>query len=62
MRLLYLMKIMIMVQSTTVTSLVHLLVISALTSYKDITCHGENNGSIGITVSGANGAVTYLWE
>ena len=36
--------------------------ISVNGSYKDITCHGENNGSIGITVSGANGAVTYLWS
>lgn len=36
--------------------------ISVNGTYKDITCHGENNGSIDITVSGANGAVTYLWN
>lgn len=28
----------------------------------DVTCHGSSNGAIDITVSGANGSVSYLWS
>ncbi|CAN5583988.1 hypothetical protein BH10BAC2_BH10BAC2_11050 [soil metagenome] len=31
-------------------------------SQKDVSCNGDNNGAIDITVSGANGTVSYLWN
>jgi len=36
--------------------------ISVSGTYKDASCHGDDNGSIDITVTGANGNITYLWN
>jgi hypothetical protein len=30
--------------------------------FNNVTCNGDNDGSIDITVTGAQGAVTYLWS
>lgn len=36
--------------------------ISVSGTSKDANCHGDNSGSIDITVTGANGSITYLWN
>lgn len=38
------------------------LAISGSTIITDVTCNGDNNGSIDLTASGGTGALTFLWD